>query len=181
MDVLVPRVGELMGGSQREERLGVLEGRMRDAGVAPDSLAWYLDLRRYGSVPHAGFGLGFERLVQYCTGLDNIRDAIAFPRAPGCAGRGGVGFGWGTLCVFLAPVGADAAPPCPPLFRTAQELRLLSARAPLRAPARARVRGGGLHFGQILLRLRRRSRHSGGPAPRAATSDGLLAMGGSIF
>lgn len=85
MDVLVPRVGELMGGSQREERLSVLEAKMEAAGVSAASLSWYCDLRRYGTVPHAGFGLGFERLVQYTTGLDNIRDAIAFPRHPGSA------------------------------------------------------------------------------------------------
>jgi len=86
MDVLVPGVGELIGGSQREERLDVLEARMRENGLEPDDYSWYLDLRRYGTVPHAGFGLGFERLVQYVTGMDNIRDVIPFPRAPGtCA------------------------------------------------------------------------------------------------
>ncbi|CAI5952381.1 unnamed protein product [Closterium sp. NIES-64] len=85
MDVVVPRVGELIGGSQREERLEVLEGRMRDVGLDPQAYWWYLDLRRYGSVPHAGFGLGFERLVQFATGVENIRDAIPFPRVPGSA------------------------------------------------------------------------------------------------
>ena len=86
MDVLVPGVGELIGGSQREERLDVLEARMRENGLEPDDYSWYLDLRRYGTIPHAGFGLGFERLVQYVTGMDNIRDVIPFPRAPGtCA------------------------------------------------------------------------------------------------
>lgn len=86
MDVLVPGVGELIGGSQREERLEVLEARMREVGLKPEDYSWYLDLRRYGTVPHAGFGLGFERLVQYVTGMDNIRDVIPFPRAPGtCA------------------------------------------------------------------------------------------------
>ncbi|CAI7731804.1 unnamed protein product [Closterium sp. NIES-53] len=75
MDVLVPRVGELIGGSQREERLEVLEGRMRDVGLDPQAYWWYLDLRRYGSVPHAGFGLGFERLVQFATGIENIQAA----------------------------------------------------------------------------------------------------------
>eukprot|EP00475_Leptophrys_vorax_P004507 TRINITY_DN12706_c0_g1_i2.p2 TRINITY_DN12706_c0_g1~~TRINITY_DN12706_c0_g1_i2.p2 ORF type:complete len:223 (-),score=21.19 TRINITY_DN12706_c0_g1_i2:109-726(-) len=85
MDVLVPRVGELIGGSQREERLDVLEGRMRQVGLDPEAYWWYLDLRRYGSVPHAGFGLGFERLVQFATGVENIRDAIPFPRVPGAA------------------------------------------------------------------------------------------------
>jgi asparaginyl-tRNA synthetase len=83
MDVLVPRVGELVGGSQREERLPVLEARMRQVGLNPEEYGSYLDLRRYGSVPHAGFGLGFERLVQFCTGIDNIRDVIPFPRYPG--------------------------------------------------------------------------------------------------
>jgi len=82
MDVLVPKVGELMGGSQREERLDVLERRIVEVGLEPESYWWYLDLRRYGSVPHAGFGLGFERLVQYVTGVENIRDVIPFPRYP---------------------------------------------------------------------------------------------------
>jgi asparaginyl-tRNA synthetase len=85
MDVLVPRVGELMGGSQREERLDVLERRIEDNGLEKESYWWYLDLRRYGSQPHAGFGLGFERLVCYVTGVENIRDAIPFPRYPGSA------------------------------------------------------------------------------------------------
>jgi asparaginyl-tRNA synthetase len=85
MDVLVPRVGELMGGSQREERHEVLGQRLDEVGLSREAYWAYLDLRRYGSVPHAGFGLGFERLVQYCTGLDNIRDAIPFPRFPGSA------------------------------------------------------------------------------------------------
>ena len=82
MDVLAPKIGEIIGGSQREERLDVLEGRMSDAGVPLESMDWYLDLRRYGSAPHAGFGLGFERLVQYITGMPNIRDVIPCPRAP---------------------------------------------------------------------------------------------------
>ncbi|KAG2679937.1 hypothetical protein I3760_11G073800 [Carya illinoinensis] len=85
MDMLVPRVGELIGGSQREERLEYLEARLDDLKLNKDSYWWYLDLRRYGSVPHAGFGLGFERLVQFATGIENIRDAIPFPRAPGSA------------------------------------------------------------------------------------------------
>eukprot|EP00850_Spirogloea_muscicola_P024094 SM000440S16151 [mRNA] locus=s440:18060:30688:- [translate_table: standard] len=85
MDVLVPRVGELIGGSQREERLDVLERRLVENGLDKEAYWWYLDLRRFGSVPHAGFGLGFERLVQFATGVDNIRDAIPFPRAPGQA------------------------------------------------------------------------------------------------
>ena len=83
MDVLVPKIGELMGGSQREDDLGRLQQRMREMNVPEPPLSWYLDLRRYGSVPHAGFGLGFERLVLYLTGLENIRDAIPFPRFPG--------------------------------------------------------------------------------------------------
>lgn len=85
MDLLVPRVGELIGGSQREERLNYLENRLDELNLNKESYWWYLDLRRYGSVPHAGFGLGFERLVQFATGIDNIRDAIPFPRAPGSA------------------------------------------------------------------------------------------------
>ncbi|XBJ00928.1 hypothetical protein VPH35_020697 [Triticum aestivum] len=85
MDLLVPGVGELIGGSQREERLDYLEGRLDESNLNKDSYWWYLDLRRYGSVPHAGFGLGFERLVQFATGIDNIRDAIPFPRVPGSA------------------------------------------------------------------------------------------------
>jgi asparaginyl-tRNA synthetase len=80
MDVLVPGVGEIIGGSQREERLNVLDARM-DAHLK-EELWWYRDLRRYGTVPHAGFGLGFERLVLYLTGMENIRDAIPFPRVP---------------------------------------------------------------------------------------------------
>lgn len=82
MDILAPKIGEIIGGSQREERLDVLEQRMRNQGLNPDDLWWYLDLRRYGTVPHAGFGLGFERLVQFMTGMANIRDVIPFPRTP---------------------------------------------------------------------------------------------------
>ncbi len=85
MDILVPGIGELVGGSQREERLPVLTKRMKEAGLDVAEYAWYLDLRRYGSVPHAGFGLGFERLVQFVTGMANIRDVIPFPRTPGSA------------------------------------------------------------------------------------------------
>lgn len=85
MDVLVPGIGELIGGSQREERYEMLERRMRAAGLDLDQYGWYLDLRRYGSVPHSGFGLGFERLVQFVTGMQNIRDVIPFPRTPGHA------------------------------------------------------------------------------------------------
>jgi len=82
MDVLVPKVGEIIGGSQREERLEVLTERMRGAGIDPEAYWWYLDLRRYGTVPHAGFGLGLERTVQFATGMANIRDVIPFPRTP---------------------------------------------------------------------------------------------------
>ena len=83
MDVLVPGVGELIGGSQREERLDVLDSRMDES--LREALWWYRDLRRYGTVPHAGFGLGFERLLNYVTGMENVRDAIPFPRTPGHA------------------------------------------------------------------------------------------------
>jgi len=82
MDVLAPGIGEIIGGSQREERLDVLERRMEAHNLSKDAYSWYLDLRRYGTVPHAGFGLGFERLLVYVTGLGNIRDAIPYPRAP---------------------------------------------------------------------------------------------------
>jgi len=82
MDLLVPKVGEIIGGSQREERLDRLTRRMVDAGIDPESLSWYLDTRRWGSTPHAGFGLGFERLLMYLTGMENIRDVIPFPRTP---------------------------------------------------------------------------------------------------
>jgi asparaginyl-tRNA synthetase len=85
MDVLVPKVGEIIGGSQREERLDVLEERIRAMGMDVKDYWWYLDLRRYGSVPHCGFGLGFERLIQFVTGMGNIRDVIPFPRTPGNA------------------------------------------------------------------------------------------------
>nr|WP_291315903.1 asparagine--tRNA ligase [Desulfuromonas sp.] len=84
-DLLVPRVGEIIGGSQREERLDVLQARMKGCGIAPESLDWYLDIRRWGSCPHAGFGLGFERFLMYVTGMENIRDVIPFPRTPGHA------------------------------------------------------------------------------------------------
>ena len=85
MDVLVPRVGEIIGGSQREERRDVLLGRLRDAGLDEKAYWWYLDLRRYGTVPHSGFGLGLERMMMYLTGLKNIRDVVPFPRTPGNA------------------------------------------------------------------------------------------------
>ena len=82
MDVLVPKIGEIIGGSQREERKDVLEMRMKQSGLDPEEYWWYIDLRRYGTVPHAGFGLGFERTVQFVTGMENIRDVIPFPRTP---------------------------------------------------------------------------------------------------
>jgi len=82
MDLLVPKVGEIIGGSQREERLDLLEKRMTEMGIAQEPLRWYLDSRRWGSCPHAGFGLGFERLVMYLSGMENIRDVIPFPRTP---------------------------------------------------------------------------------------------------
>jgi asparaginyl-tRNA synthetase len=85
MDVLAPGIGEIIGGSQREERLDVLDRRITESGLDPQSYAWYRDLRRYGTVPHAGFGLGFERTVAYVTGLSNVRDVIPFPRTPGSA------------------------------------------------------------------------------------------------
>jgi len=85
MDLLVPGVGELVGGSAREERLDVLLAKMAELDLDPEDYWWYLDLRRFGSVPHAGYGLGFERLVCYVTATENIRDAIAFPRFPGSA------------------------------------------------------------------------------------------------
>tara|TARA_B100000519_G_C14239062_1_gene436337 strand:- start:1573 stop:2235 length:663 start_codon:yes stop_codon:yes gene_type:complete len=84
MDVLAPGIGEIIGGSQREERIDVLEHRMAEHGLK-GQLGWYRDLRRYGTVPHAGFGLGFERLLNYVTGMENIRDVIPFPRTPGSA------------------------------------------------------------------------------------------------
>jgi asparaginyl-tRNA synthetase len=85
MDVLAPGIGEIIGGSQREERLEVLDRRMDELGLERESYWWYRDLRRYGTVPHAGFGVGFERLIVYATGLANIRDVIPYPRAPGSA------------------------------------------------------------------------------------------------
>lgn len=85
MDVLVPGVGEIIGGSEREDRLDVLESRMREHGLDVDAYQWYLDLRKYGSAPHAGFGLGLERLVQFISGMENIRDVVPFPRTPGNA------------------------------------------------------------------------------------------------
>jgi asparaginyl-tRNA synthetase len=81
-DLLVPSVGELVGGSQREERLDYLTKRMDELGMSKEGLEWYLDLRRYGGVKHAGFGLGFERFLMYITGMENIRDVLPFPRTP---------------------------------------------------------------------------------------------------
>ncbi len=85
MDVLVPGVGEIIGGSQGEERLDILLSRMEEGGLDQEAYAWYIDTRKFGSVPHAGFGLGLERAVQYATGMANIRDVIPFPRTPGNA------------------------------------------------------------------------------------------------
>lgn len=85
MDVLAPGIGEIIGGSQREDRLEVLDARLAECGVDPGPYSWYRDLRRYGSVPHAGFGLGFERTISYVTGMANVRDVIPFPRTPGNA------------------------------------------------------------------------------------------------
>jgi len=85
MDVLVPGVGEIIGGSQREERLDVLEARIREQGMHPEGYGWYCDLRRYGTVPHSGFGLGLERTLLFLSGMANIRDVIPFPRTPGNA------------------------------------------------------------------------------------------------
>jgi asparaginyl-tRNA synthetase len=82
MDVLVPRIGEIIGGSQREERLDVLKSRMSEMGLIQDNYWWYIDSRRFGSVPHSGFGLGFERFMMLITGISNIRDVIPFPRTP---------------------------------------------------------------------------------------------------
>ena len=82
MDILAPGIGEIIGGSQREERLDILDSRLSEMGLNPADYSWYRDLRRYGTVPHAGFGLGFERLVAYATGVQNVRDVIPFPRTP---------------------------------------------------------------------------------------------------
>jgi asparaginyl-tRNA synthetase len=85
MDVLFPRLGEIVGGSQREDSLETLSRKMKEHGLPSETYDWYLDLRRFGSVPHSGFGLGFERLVQFVSGMKNIRDVIPFPRVPGNA------------------------------------------------------------------------------------------------
>ena len=81
MDVLVPRLGEIIGGSQREDDFNKLTSRIEACGFEPHDYWWYLELRRFGTVPHAGFGLGFERLIQFVTGMQNIRDVIPFPRS----------------------------------------------------------------------------------------------------
>jgi asparaginyl-tRNA synthetase len=85
MEVLAPGVGEIIGGSQREERPDVLEEQMKLKGLEPTAYQWYLDLRRYGTVPHSGFGLGLERTLLFLSGMGNIRDVIPFPRTPGSA------------------------------------------------------------------------------------------------
>ena len=82
MDVLVPGIGELIGGSQREERLDILQANMEEHGLNQKDYYWYLDTRKYGTVPHSGFGLGFERMIMFATGVSNIRDVIPFPRTP---------------------------------------------------------------------------------------------------
>jgi len=83
MDILVPKIGEIIGGSQREERLDVLEKRIKELGMPLENYWWYLELRKFGTVPHCGFGLGFERLIMLVTGMENIRDVIPYPRYPG--------------------------------------------------------------------------------------------------
>jgi len=85
MDVLVPKIGEIIGGSQREERLDVLEDHIKEKNISSKTLDWYLDLRRYGTTPHSGFGLGFDRTLMYITGMANIRDVCPIPRVPGWA------------------------------------------------------------------------------------------------
>jgi asparaginyl-tRNA synthetase len=82
MDILAPGIGEIVGGSQREERLEMLEKRMSEMGIPAEEMYWFLDTRRFGTVPHAGFGLGFERIMLFVTGMTNIRDVIPFPRTP---------------------------------------------------------------------------------------------------
>lgn len=84
-DILAPEVGEIVGGSQREEILEILESRIDELKLPKENYWWYLDLRRHGTVPHGGFGLGFERLIMMCTGIENIRDVACFPRTPGNA------------------------------------------------------------------------------------------------
>jgi asparaginyl-tRNA synthetase len=83
MDVLVPKIGEIIGGSQREDDYDTLINRIKELELDPENYWWYLDLRKFGSAPHSGFGLGFERVIQFVTGMTNIRDVIPFPRTPG--------------------------------------------------------------------------------------------------
>ena len=85
MDILFPGIGEIIGGSQREERLDVLLARMKEMDIPEEEMSWYLDTRKFGTCPHAGYGLGFERMVLFVTGMANIRDVIPFPRYPGSA------------------------------------------------------------------------------------------------
>lgn len=85
MDVLFPGIGEIVGGAQREERYDVLKSKMKTMGISEEELYWYLDLRKFGTCVHSGFGLGFERLVLFVTGMGNIRDVIPYPRTPGNA------------------------------------------------------------------------------------------------
>ena len=85
MDILFPGIGEIVGGSQREERYDVLKGKMDAMGIPLEELGWYLEMRKFGSVVHSGFGLGFERLVMFVTGMGNVRDVIPYPRTPGNA------------------------------------------------------------------------------------------------
>ena len=105
MDVLVPKIGEIIGGSQREDDLELLTQRMAEMKVPSKGLEWYLELRKYGTCPHAGFGLGFERLIMYVTGIENIRDVIPFPRWPGNAGA------FSTPCFARAPSSVLPTPP----------------------------------------------------------------------
>ena len=85
MDILFPGIGEIVGGSQREERLDKLTTRMEEMNIPKEDLWWYLDTRKFGTIPHSGFGLGFERMILFVTGMSNIRDVIPFPRTPGSA------------------------------------------------------------------------------------------------
>ena len=101
-DMLVPGIGEMTGGSQREERLDVLEGIMKENHLDPETYWWYLELRKYGSTKHSGFGIGFERLVMYLTGIANIRDVLPFPRTVGSAEFGSIAPRGGRRKVFYA-------------------------------------------------------------------------------
>jgi len=83
MDLLVPGIGEIIGGAQREERIDILRANMQEDDLSLEDYSWYLDLRKYGSCPHAGFGMGFERMLMFVTGMKNIRDVLPFPRTPG--------------------------------------------------------------------------------------------------